>query len=309
MEPSIPQTQARFSKRAFLAEVEAVRHHPRFPEALGRWGEPALESFDGRARDAKLVCQTARYVTLFFILHLNASADPGDPNGGASMARVQERVGASGYGSASWVKLAIRTFHRSGLIEPMPPAADRRLRRFRPSAHLLELGQKALGRVLENVARVRSLPLPAGELARFPGVVENIARVTVDTYQRDGFTNLEILPEITAFLQRDFGHLILSQLVHAMREDQRLGPVSEVPIGDLSERFGISRAHIRNVLQMAEAKGWLSRQSRGGHLICLSPRFAQLCRSWVAIDLAWMHYLAVSAYTHARQQNQAAIPK
>lgn len=293
----------RFSKTALMAEAEAIARHPAFLKAVERWGDPSLDVFDGHPRDAKLICQTARYVTLFFILHLHASADPDDPNGGASVGRVQACVQASGFGSASWVKLAMRTFHRSNLIEAMPAGQDRRLRRYRPSTHFLALGREVLERGLEIVALVRALPASPRDLAGFPGVVENIARVTVDTYEQDGFTNLEIFPEITAFLQRDFGHLILSHLVRTLRDDPRLGPVAHVPVGVLSERFGVSRAHVRNVLQMAEGLGLLERQARGGrHLVRLSPHFADLCRQWVAIDLAWLGYLAEGAYVHARRR-------
>ncbi|HEV7276582.1 MAG TPA: hypothetical protein VGN80_09870 [Devosiaceae bacterium] len=290
-----------FDRDAFLAEARAIGEHPAFDQAIARWANASLDTFEGRPRDAKLVCQTARYVTLFFILHLHATADPRDPNSGASVGRVQEQMTAGGFGSMGFVKLAIRTFDRTGLIEPLPPGPDRRLRRFRPSPYLIEIGRAALTTSLETVALVRPLPLPPAVLASTPGVVENIARVTVDTYERDRFTNLEILPEITAFLQRDFGHLILSHLVRTMRPEANAF-IAEAPAGDLAERFGMSRAHVRNVLAMASEMELLTVEGNAGRRICLSPDFVELCRQWVAIDLAWLLRLAIGALGHANAQ-------
>ncbi|GAD60524.1 MULTISPECIES: hypothetical protein [Brevundimonas] len=136
-------------------------------------------------------------------------------------------------------------------------------------------------------------------------MVENVARVTVETYEREGFTNLELIPEITAFLQRDFGHLILSHLMLTLREDPSLGAWARAPASELYTRFGVSRAHVRNVLQMGEDLGLVKGQTRGGRMVRLTPRFVELTRQWVAIDLAWMRYLAEGSYVHARRHAEA----
>jgi hypothetical protein len=149
---------AGFDRTVLLRDAETYRRHPNFPRAMRRYTDTALDTFDGHWRESKLVCQTARYVTLFFILYLDDIADPNDPASGATVARLQELVATGPFASASWVKLAVRTFERTGMIEYLPPGPDRRLRRFRPTKQLLEMGERALTAMMNALSLVQALP-------------------------------------------------------------------------------------------------------------------------------------------------------
>lgn len=269
---------------------------------MQRYAGTALDTFDGHWRESKLVCQTARYVTLFFILHLEATADPDDPAGGATLAGLQKSVASGPFASASWVKLAVRTFAQTGLIEYLPPGPDRRRRRFRSAPHLIELGQRALTSMLGALDLVEPLPRPPAELARIPGMVESFAQTTVDIYFAHRFTVLEPFPEIASILGHDFGHLFFTHLIRTMREDGRGQVIAEAPSGELAHRFGVSRTHIRNLIGMAADMDLLSPEGKGGHTVRLTPRLVQLSEQWVATDLAWMHFLLRAAlarsFTH-----------
>ena len=63
------------------------------------------------------------------------------------------------------------------------------------------------------------------------------------------------------------------------------------PTGDLSRRYGVSRATVRNILEVAEAQGLVVPESKGGHVVRCTPRFVELADQWVATDLAWLDFL------------------
>jgi hypothetical protein len=295
---------AGFDRATLMREAETYRRHPDFPRAMLRYTDTALDTFDGHWRESKLVCQTARYVTLFFILYLDDIADPDDPASGATLARLRDLVATGPFASPSWVKLAVRTFERTGMIEYMQPGPDRRLRRFRPTEHLLEMGERALTAMLGALSLVQPLPRPPAVLARRPGVVQSFASTTVQVHLRHGFVVLQPFPEIAGLLGHDFGHLIFTHLIRTMEPDEAGTVFAEAPAGELAERFGVSRSHVRNVLDLGVEMGLLAVEARGGRRVRLEPRFVELCERWVATDLAWMHFLARAALARTPPPSQ-----
>lgn len=293
-------TVAGFDQEALLREADAFRRHPAFPRAMRRYADTALDTFEGHARESKLVCQTARYVTLFFILYLDDTADRADPSSGATLTRLQELVATGPFASASWVKLAVQTFARTGMIEYLPPGPDRRVRRFHPTQHLVGLGERALKTMLEALALVQPLSQPPAALARTPGMVRSFAAVTVEIYLRHGFVVLMPFPEIAALLSRDFGHLIFTHLMRTMETDTSGRVFAEAPSGELAQRFGVSRTHVRNVLTLGVEMGLMLMVAKGGRRVALDPRFVDMSERWVATDLAWMHVLLRTSLARLR---------
>jgi len=279
-----------FEPSVLLREGAELSRHPDFERAMFRHTDAALETFADRPLETKLVCQTARYVTICVILYLHekATAD----GGAVTVSQLQEVLSIKHFASASWTRLAVRTFLRAGLIEELPPADDRRKRPFRPSPRLLEIGQDALGTMFEALSIVRPLRENPHKLARRPGMLEGIAHATVAVHVRHGFTLLSAFPEIATLLARDYGHLVFTNLIRTMRHADGKTVEAEAPSLLLKRRFGVSRAQVRNVLSLAEEMNLISIEARGGHVILLEPRFVTMCKHWVATDLAWMHLVS-----------------
>lgn len=280
----------RVDRAALAAHAEAILSHPGFREALARYTSAGLDTFDGRPRDAKLVCQTSRYVLAMMILYLDATATP--ETGGATVSRLQEMFAIGGFASAGWVKTAVRVFQRAGYVDTQQPAHDRRRKQITPSAALLDIAQRALTPMLHAAEAVAVLPRPAPELARAPGFVGAVATHTLRPYLVDGFTPLEAFPQVAALLMRDFGYLVFCHLVHTMRRRPDGTILAQAPSVVLARRFGMARAQARNVLAMAQEAQWLTIVGRGGHEVLLTPQFAEICERWVAHDLAWWCHLS-----------------
>jgi hypothetical protein len=106
---------------------------------------------------------------------------------------------------------------------------------------------------------------------------------------------IEPSPEIGALLKRDFGYLIFGHLVQTMQTDAAGVTYASVPMGDMSKRFGVSRASVRNILELAERLGFVVPVSKGGHVLVCTPRFVALIDYWMAVDLAWFNHLLTTA--------------
>lgn len=283
-----------FEPSVLLREGAELCRHPDFSRAMFRYTDAALDTFADRPLATKLVCQTARYVTICVIFYLHEKAAADEPGDGVTVSELQEVLSIKHFASASWTRLAVHTFLRAGLIEEMPPLDDRRKRPFKPSPRLLEIGQEALGTMLDALSIVRPLRESPHKLARRPGMLEGIAYATVAVHVRHGFTLLSAFPEIAALLARDYGHLVFTNMIRTMRPADGSTVEAEAPSLLLKRRFGVSRAQVRNVLSLAEEMNLISIEARGGHVIRLEPRFVAMCKHWVATDLAWMHLVSSS---------------
>jgi hypothetical protein len=277
-------------RAAVMAETAAIRRHPNFGEALRRYAAAGLDRFDGEPRAAKMICQVARYTLALAVLHLDST-----DGAGASAARLRIMLTKGDFAGAGWVKNAVRTFQRAGYLAARPSGDDRRFKRVAPSAEMIKLAQEALAPMLHAVECVAPLPLPATRLARVEGFIGAAASHTIVPYLTDGFTPLEAFPEIRVLLLHDYAFLVLCHLIRTMERTPEGTTVGEAPSLALSRRFGMPRAQVRNLLDIARDAGWVEAVGRGGHAVTLSPQFADLCQRWVAHDLACWSRVAHAA--------------
>jgi hypothetical protein len=80
-------------------------------------------------------------------------------------------------------------------------------------------------------------------------------------------------PAVMRFMGRDSGILVLIKLIQMEMStgDSKQG----LSYSDIGVRFGISRTHVRGLLEEAAQHGDVSLSGRGGHLIELQPSMLQ----------------------------------
>ena len=86
------------------------------------------------------------------------------------------------------------------------------------------------------------------------------------------------------FVDRNAGIMLLSSLLLAGDADDIYPPTLPVPVSSsaLSRRFGVSRAHVRRLLQDAESQGLLERLD--GDRVRLLPRLRQGASDFMALQ-------------------------
>jgi len=70
-------------------------------------------------------------------------------------------------------------------------------------------------------------------------------------------------PEMMMIFHRDSGYMVLLSLLQSALASSR-GTVSSVPYQDIADRFGISRSHVRNLVEDAEKAGLMRIDGQGG---------------------------------------------
>jgi hypothetical protein len=77
-------------------------------------------------------------------------------------------------------------------------------------------------------------------------------------------------PDIMLFMNRDAGMTILTKLVQMLDAAGGNG-VEELSYSEIGARFGVSRTHVRSLLQDAEQAGLVTLSGQGGRLVELKP--------------------------------------
>ena len=282
-------------RAAVAAEAEANFGHPRFDEAVALYAAAGMDPPSEDPRLAKLVCNVARYTLAVAVLHLDAT---GGPNGrGATAANLRQMLTTGQFASDGWVKSAVRVFARAGYFDRHPAVDDRRSIRVTPSETMIRIAQEAIAPKLAVIELLSPLPLPAEELARFPGFIAAMATHTIVPYLTDGFTELEGFPEIRELVRRDYGYVVYCVIVASMRREPDGATIAEVPSLPLARRFGMSRNQSRAILESCRAAGLITEIGRGGHRIALAPHFADRCRRYVAFEVAcWSRMIRAAAH-------------
>ncbi len=290
--PVISRRVASLDPCTILSDGVAIRGHPKFFPALAHYTQTVFPIMEDRVRDGKILCQLSRFSALCFVVYLDETSDPSDPCGGATATRLREVLSEAPYATKSWIRSALRAFEHAGMVEAIGVDGDRRMRRYRPTPGLIDIGRTGLRTIVEALHHLDPLPHHPDEIVGRPKLVEAHATALVELLVQHGFSALPHFPHVLEMLSPDYGHLICSQLTGSIRITPEGNYVAEVPFGALSDRFGVSRAHIRNVLSYAAERGKLEMAVRGGHTIRLAPDFAENWLTYAATDLA-MHRFVI----------------
>jgi hypothetical protein len=85
-------------------------------------------------------------------------------------------------------------------------------------------------------------------------------------------------PAVMRFMGRDAGMLVLIKLVQMSMTGDNKG----LSYSDIGARFGVSRTHVRSLLEDAAQSGDVSLSGRGGYLVELKPSLLQAFDRFVA---------------------------
>jgi len=255
--------------------------HPRFGAARAAFVEALLGLYEGDAFLNRLLIEAGRQVTFNMIVALHCRHDETEPATWPTMRLLKQELKPFGLSERRIDDLVIRLAH-FGLLELRRSARDRRVRILTPTPAMMSLDHDWLA----------AHYLPLHIMFPEPGYGPVIERD--DAFQRRhrvvalGFSGrgMEIMagnPAMLLFLSRDAGAMILVKLVQMASTARDAEGLSYADIG---VRFGVSRTHVRTLLQDAERNGDVSLSGRGGKFVELRPSILQAFDRFVADSMS-----------------------
>jgi DNA-binding MarR family transcriptional regulator len=271
--------------RRLRLSFEDIVSHPRLPEARHAYLKSFSAVYEGDQFLVRLLLQAGR----FFVFHnaavLEAAQDPSRRETWFTVAALKRQLAMFGYASARQVDHLLERLCEVGFIERRRSPEDGRVR-------LLATTEKLRAHHTEWLA-AHTVPLamlypdhdysPVLSQDRLYHVLHCRASLP---FHPVAARLMMTLPDTLLFFAHAAGPLIQNAVLKAAMDAG--DPAATIPYMEVAERLGVSRTHIRNLMNSAQAAGLVRIVGRGGRSIEILPRH------WVSYDRG----LAVGMYLH-----------
>lgn len=249
----------------------AILAHPHFDLARTRFLRAILELYGKDVFLNKLLMEAARTVVFGIITVLSASFAPEDRDTWPTLANVKRLTAPFSQSSPRRIEHIVQRLLSVGYLEQVPAPDDKRAKLLVPTDSFLAHDQHWLNAFYQPLDDL----LPTGEYARpLAGdrdfqVAQRRASLAFIPHSA---AVLMRNPHILLFATRDAGFLILAQIVLDLQNS------TTSTYEQLARRFGVSRTHVRQLLQDAANLDLLTLSGRGGHVLELKPA------GWACLD-------------------------
>ena len=283
--------------------ILVLRNKGRLLQGLARYAALMPDYFSDNIMLNKVVTEAWRFEILVYILYLYDQWVPENPRSGLTTANLHKICAQQKCASRGRVLAILGIMRVAGYLKRRNSTGNNRVVQLEPSAHFIGIVEGWNNRIFEIIDAI----IPEGHLAAHH---RRHARFGWEMRRRgaesllEGWKLLDPFPEVNHFVSRDGGWmLLLTCVAEAMRLGgaHRIVPVS-IELKSFGARFGVSRSHLRRVLESAHAEGLLDAPPRNGAYILLSPRLVAAFLACMASELDFYrgHALASMADLPAR---------
>ena len=264
---------------------EDIASHPQLPEARRVYLESFLKVYEGDPFLVRLLLQAGRFFVFHSAAVLEAAQDLSRRETWFTVAALKQQLAMFGYASGRQVDHLIARLREVGFLELQRAPSDGRVR-------LLATTDKLRSHHTEWLA---AHYVPLAELYPDhdygPVLSRNRAFHVLHCSLCLPFTPVSArlmitLPDTLLFFRHAAGPLIQNAALKAAMDAG--DPNAEIPYIQAADRFGVSRTHVRNLMNAAQSAGLVRIIGRGGHSIVILPRF------WASYDRG----LALGMYLH-----------
>jgi DNA-binding MarR family transcriptional regulator len=259
---------------------EEILAHPRFVFARDEFVKAILALYEHKPFLNRLLLEASRTVLVNIIMCVYARFDETDRATWPTLGLIADAMAQHQLASASRVQDMVSRFVKTGYLEQRASPQDRRVRILIPTAKMFAQDQDFL--VSHHLPLQILFPDPgyAPIMTRDPAFQLKQRLVSRDLFAL-GAQILAGNPIIMLFQGRDAGVMILIKMM-AMGGAQGGAEPMKISYSDLGERFGVSRTHVRELLEEAQELGLVRLTKGGGRSVELLPKLVQAFDRFVA---------------------------
>lgn len=264
---------------------EEIVNHPRLPEARRIYLESFMQVYEGDPFLVRLLLQAGRFLVFHSAAVLEAGQDLSRRDTWFTVAALKRQLAMFGYASERQVDHLVARLREVGFLEQERAPDDGRVR-------LLATTDKLRSHHTEWLA-AHFIPLVELYPDHDYGPVLSRNRAfhalhcrTCLPFNPVSARLMMTLPDTLLFFRHAAGPLIQNAALKAAMDAG--DPNAEIPYIQAADRFGVSRTHVRNLMNDAQSAGLVRINGRGGRTITILPRL------WASYDRG----LALGMYLH-----------
>ena len=288
--PRLAQYDDEFAARSRPGDwalLKRLRDKPRFLDGAIAYDTLVPPVFANNLALNRLVTQIERMQTIVFTLHLFDSFDPDNPATGLTLSRLRHLCATHGLASKGGVAAFMALMTVTGYLTHQRSELDRRVVHFAPTPKFMALVDKWTEAVLTSVDVIDPGARLVAALKAHPRFGWDMREGGAQRLL-GGWKPLGAFPELTHFLAAQSGWMLLCHVTAALLREgmgEKIVPVS-VDLFAFGKKFGVSRTHLRRVLEIGHQKGLLDAPPRNGGYVLMSPRLLAACLTAQAGELA-----------------------
>jgi hypothetical protein len=285
-----------FSKRMAAEkwrQLLEMRIHVRFFEGLFVYRDRIPEFFANNIILNKVATEAWRFEMLVYALYLYDTRDIDDLRSGLTLTNLQKICVEQKCASKGRVLAIVTMMRFAGYLRSTKRRGDNRVVLLEPTQAFISIVEGWNRCIFDVIDAI----VPQGRLAQRH---DANPRFGWDMRRRgavgliNGWKLLDPFPEVAHFVSRDGGWMLLLTCV---ADSLRLGnfcciaPVT-VDLAAFGKRFGVSRSHLRRMLESAHATGLLDQAPKNGTNIVLAPRLVASFLNCMASELGYYNHHA-----------------
>jgi len=241
---------------ALEAASTRLAHHPGFPEAARALAANMLAAGDKDKALRGIFKDAGRYIVAMLAIYLHLG-------GGLTLARLKDFCAMSGLVSPGRARSLLLYLRYLGYVELFPVRGPGKAARYMPTAHFLASWSLHLKAALDAIAHIEPAAAILRDRLDEPAVFDVVARLPADGLRETASGGYEMdTAFFRVFLHRHAGSQIIFLL---LATNETFPPQGATPfsLAAASRRFGVSRIHIRRLLDAGAAEGLLRSDGEG----------------------------------------------
>jgi DNA-binding MarR family transcriptional regulator len=280
--------------------IERIVGHERMPGARKAYIDQFLAVYGNDPFMVRLLIESGRFLVFQLSTLLHAAQEPARRETWFTLGRLKQVIAQYGLGSPRQIDHLVARLCAVGFLESRPSEQDRRLRILRPTDSLLAHDRAWL------VAHYAPLAYlfpdhDYGHVMRGDPDFQIVHRRVGMAFLPMGMKVLQSAPELMLFFNRAGGVLVLAALLKAAMEEPAGAPAA-LSYGEIGDRFGVSRTHVRQMLEGAQSAGLMKVSGRGGRSVEVLPPM------WSSYDRALAGGMQIHDMIHVAALREIGAP-
>lgn len=278
-------------ERVSFRSAAELRKHPRFPDAHDVLVDEILSLYGDDRRLLRSMMEFVPAVSFMVIVCLDALYVPQEPSTFVTMARLREALSMMGITDARRITDLVNGLELDGFLTREVSPTDRRAHLLQPTEKMLAADREWLAAFHAPLALLYPQePTFQAAMARDPAYQAAYRRISLSTL---GFADKISTgnPVIGFFLAHNFGIRILMVLAAEVRGKTPARTEAGF-YTSAAERAGVSRTHVRNLMQAAADRGLVALSSPAGRFVEMLPPLQEALGQWIADSLSGVDLVA-----------------
>lgn len=264
----------------FRDNIDAVRSAPDFYKAAAYQSRWVVQQHSNSANPyyAKYMGDVANVLMESSAIYFHLQMKLDGTGFGATLGKLQLVAFVHGYASPRRVTMYVKRLVQDGRLAYLTDGQDRRIRRLIPCEPLIRTARQNIAGIVHATAMIWPQELSPEQGVIWPregdgpwgaeeeAFFERLFLATGKIYL-SGADPLRPFSDIRHFTSKDAGSFLLASLITGAMNDAGIpSPTIEFPLNysEVAALTGVSRTHVRNVIEGAQQRGLIAGLEEGG---------------------------------------------